>query len=436
MIVSASIWKPLTILVLLLHVLFARSPASGGCQSPDQTPAYQSGDSRPPLASKQAAQRILCAATQDESEHYQNLAAEADEQLARPAEEIDLIRLIQLDLQLSDVDESQADAVSRKILRTLAISQNANAMEHVRSVFENEPERRSMASWALSEATSKRPTDLQDWRYMVRSLPVATVDDAPGILKALQRYRNRADKPYWVRQVILIGLRLPEDQHVAALGLLKHWTAVPARTDAKQNLDLADYQAWFAKVYPEQPAAELPKDPENRRWTWANLEPELQHLHVSPELFTAGKAAYEKAACPRCHKRGDIGTAFGPDLTSLGWRRQRNEILQALLYPSHELNEEYPTVTVELKDGRTISGMMSAGTKETLVVVSLSADQPNGALHREEFARADVVEIKNQNVSSMPEGTLEPLSLDEIKALFVFLTSVDGVPRPHGDELE
>lgn len=396
--VSASIWKSLTVFA----IVFPLSSASG----------------------------------QDDTEHFRALATEADEQLAKPVEEIDLIRLIQLDLQFSDADEPQADAVSRKILRALAVSQNANATEHVRSVFENEPERRSMASWALSEATSKRPTDLQDWRYMVRSLPVATVDDAPGILKALQRYRNRADKPYWVRQVILIGLKLPEDQRAEALGLLKHWTAVPTRTDAKSHWELADYQAWFTKEYPEQPAAQLPKDAANRRWTWATLEPELRHLHVSPELFAAGKAAYEKATCQRCHKRGNIGTTFGPDLTSLGWRRQRKEILQSLLYPSHELNEEYPAVTVELKDGRAISGMMSAGTKETLVVVSLSADQPNGALHREEFPRTDVVEIKNQNVSSMPEGTLELLTLDEIKALFVFLTSVDGVPRPHGDELE
>ncbi|MFN9717201.1 MAG: hypothetical protein ACK58L_00810, partial [Planctomycetota bacterium] len=373
---------------------------------------------------------------QDDAEHYSRLATEADEQLNQPAEEMDLIRLIQLDLQLSDADERQADAVSRRILRALATSQNANAMEHVRAVFENEPERRSMAAWALSEATSRRPTDLQDWRYMVRSLPVATDDDAPGILRALQRYRNRADKPYWVRHVILIGLRLPEDQQVAALGLLKHWTGVPARADASSNWTLADYQAWFADEYPEQPVAELPKDPENRRWTWATLEPELRQLHVSPELFSSGQAAYEKAACQRCHKRGDIGTSSGPDLTSLGWRRQRNEILKALLYPSHELNEEYPAVTVELNDGRTISGMMSAGTRETLVIVSLSADHPNGALQREEFARTNVTAIRNQNVSSMPEGTLEPLTLDEIKALFVFLTSVDGVPRPHGDELE
>jgi hypothetical protein len=53
-----------------------------------------------------------------------------------------------------------------------------------------------------------------------------------------------------------------------------------------------------------------------------------------------------------------------------------------------------------------------------------------------EFDRADIVQIVNQKISNMPEGTLEPLTLDEIRALFAFLISIDGVPRPHGDELE
>ena len=55
---------------------------------------------------------------------------------------------------------------------------------------------------------------------------------------------------------------------------------------------------------------------------------------------------------------------------------------------------------------------------------------------REEFPRTEIEKIVNQKISNMPEGTLEPLTLDEIKALFAYLTSVDGVLKPHGDELE
>jgi hypothetical protein len=34
----------------------------------------------------------------------------------------------------------------------------------------------------------------------------------------------------------------------------------------------------------------------------------------------------------------------------------------------------------------------------------------------------------------MPDGTLESLSREEILSLRAYLTSVDGVPRPHSDE--
>jgi putative heme-binding domain-containing protein len=146
-------------------------------------------------------------------------------------------------------------------------------------------------------------------------------------------------------------------------------------------------------------------------------------------MVDAGEKVYEKAGCQKCHRRSQQGQAFGPDLTSLGWRRQKKEILYAILFPSHDLNEEYPSATVVLKDGRTLNGVLSSGEEGMMSVVS------NAAV-REEFPRTQIEKIVNQKISNMPEGTLEPLTLDEIKALFSYLTSVDGVPKPHGDELE
>lgn len=353
------------------------------------------------------------------------LSEEALRIIMQPPEDQDLIRLIQIDLALSEERDEQSHETCRQILKTLAVSENVTAMDHVHSVFENEPERRGLAALALSQSTSLRPTDLQDWRYMVRALPVVSGEAAVSVMKALQRFRLRANKPQWVRQVILIGLQLDPEQQAAATGLLKHWTGTPR---GKAEWTLAEYQAWFAKEHSDQPAAVLPVDVDGRKWTMETLKTEIRNLQSTPELVVAGEAVYVKAGCQKCHKRGKVGDPFGPDLTSLGWRRQRSEILQAILFPSHELHEEYPTVNVVLKDGRTITGMMSAGSAETLSVVSSKAV-------RQEFPRADVEQIINQKISNMPEGMLEPLTLDEIRALFSFLTSIEGIPRPHGDEL-
>jgi hypothetical protein len=115
------------------------------------------------------------------------------------------------------------------LLIALAKSQVTDALDHVRSVFENAPERRGSAAQALAAATTLRPADLQDWRYMVRSLPLVQGQEAIDVLNALQRFRTRANKGQWVRQVILIGLTLPADQQSAATGLLRHWTGVPLK---------------------------------------------------------------------------------------------------------------------------------------------------------------------------------------------------------------
>lgn len=372
---------------------------------------------------------ILAAAgllAQESSDADQKLHAEAQQILALPAAEQDLIRLVQIDLSLSDEKDPASLETCRTILRTLAVSENETAMEHVRAIFENDPERRGLAAWALSQSTTLRPADLQDWRYMVRSLNVVSGDDAASVMKALMRFRVRANKPQWVRQVILIGLQMTPEQQPAAINLLKHWTTMPK---GKDSWNLSDYQAWFAKEHPEHPEAVLPVDSTTRKWTLASLQTEIQNLEPTSDMVDAGEKVYEKAGCQKCHRRSQLGQAFGPDLTSLGWRRQKKEILQAILFPSHDLNEEYPSVVVVLKDGRTLNGVLSSGAEGMMSVVSNTAV-------REEFPRTEIEKIVNQKISNMPEGTLEPLTLDEIKALFAYLTSVDGVPKPHGDELE
>ncbi|MFO1003251.1 MAG: c-type cytochrome [Planctomycetaceae bacterium] len=363
---------------------------------------------------------------QESSDAHQKLHAEAQQILALPAAEQDLIRLVQIDLSLSDEKDPASLETCRTILRTLAVSENETAMEHVRAIFENDPERRGLAAWALSQSTTLRPADLQDWRYMVRSLNVVSGEDAASVMKALMRFRVRANKPQWVRQVILIGLQMTPEQQPAAINLLKHWTTMPK---GKDNWKLPDYQAWFAKEHPEHPEAVLPVDSTTRKWTLASLQTEIQNLEPTPDMVEAGEKVYEKAGCQKCHRRSQLGQAFGPDLTSLGWRRQKKEILQAILFPSHDLNEEYPSVLVVLKDGRTLNGVLSSGAEGMMSVVSNTAV-------REEFPRTEIEKIVNQKISNMPEGTLEPLTMDEIKSLFAYLTSVDGVPKPHGDELE
>ncbi len=355
------------------------------------------------------------------------LQAEVQQLAGQALDEAAIHRLIEIDGQLAASDSPANVGTQQELLIALTKSQNETALEHVRSIFENKPERRGSVARALAASTSDRPTDFQDWRYMVRSLSVVQGDEAVDVMKALQRFRTRANKAQWVRQVILAGLQLPPDQQSAAIGLLQHWTGVPRAKSQLADWSLEKYQELFAKEYPNEPEATPPTDQPNRKWTLASLEAPVHAFKANDALIQQGAAVFQKATCQKCHRRGTVGEPLGPDLTTLGWRRQRREILLATLYPSHELNEEYPTVTVELKSGKSLSGMLSKGSAETLAIVS------NKGV-REEFPRTDIAQIVNQKISNMPDGLLEPLTEEEIVSLIAYLTSVEGIPRPHTDE--
>lgn len=337
------------------------------------------------------------------------------------------IRLIMIDLELSTDFSEASQATCRTILRSLAFSGDETSLEHVVSVFENEPERRGMAAWALSQSSLQHPADLRHWQLMVRSLPVVEGQDAISVMQALKRFRLRANKAQWVRQVILKGLRLPESEQVHAVLLLQHWTAVPAKSAGLWTV--SQYQEWFQQEYPDSAPAILPVDLPNRRWSMPNLMPGIHDIHPDEAMLKEGAGIFESAGCVKCHRRGATGTANGPDLTTLGWRRQKSEILKSLLYPSHDLNEDYPAVTVALKDGTTISGLLQAAAGDRLSIFTTAAE-------KKEFAASEMDTIRRQPISAMPEGTLELLSLEQIQSLIVWLTSVDGIPKPHNMDVQ
>lgn len=371
-----------------------------------------------------------CTPVVQESQAGQAAGEERDAMLRKEAAELlaqndpaQQIRLIMIDLELSTDSVPESQKVCREILKALALSDSETAMAHVRSVFENDPERRAMAAWALSQSTAVHPSDLQDWRFMVRSLDVVTGEDAVSVMKSLQRFRPRANKNHWVRRVILIGSRLPENDQVHAASLLKHWTGLPR---GKATWTLMQYQDWFRKEYAESPDPTWPVDLAGAVWTHDKLATVVHSFHQSSELAKAGATVFEKAGCIKCHKRGSVGSPAGPDLTTLGWRKQREEVLMDLLYPSHDLHEEYPSVSVALKDGRVFSGLLQPGADSTLAVVNAKAE-------RTEFPKSEVESMTPQKVSNMPTGTLDTLSPDEIQQLFAFLTSVEGIPKPHAE---
>lgn len=333
-------------------------------------------------------------------------------------------RLVSIDSQLTDLKTESAAKLGQQILVALGTAGDPVALEHLRSVFESQSLRRHDAAFGISLAALKRPTEDQDWRYLVRSLTIVDGDQAVSVLRALRRFRRRATKPAWIREVILVGLRLPPEGRSAATDLLQFWTQYKPSPGPSGDDALTNYQTWFGQTFPTEPPAALPVDVAGAKWSYCGVAELFSELSDDESVIAAGKVVYAKAGCHKCHRLSDVkqqplNDQLGPDLTTLGWRRQPKEIVTAILFPSHHLNDEYPVTTVVLKDGRSASGLLLPDSEGGLMVVS-----SDGTTTR--FRKSDLEETVVSSVSSMPAGLLESLSRQEIIALLSLLTLRTG----------
>ena len=105
---------------------------------------------------------------------------------------------------------------------------------------------------------------------------------------------------------------------------------------------------------------------------------------------------------------------MGPDLTTVGQRFQKQEILQSILFPSHVISDQYASKTVLTLDGQTLTGIVAPAGEKSVIVL-----QANG--EKVEIPKGDVDEIMASDKSSMPEGLLNTLTLEEVADLFAFL---------------
>ena len=158
----------------------------------------------------------------------------------------------------------------------------------------------------------------------------------------------------------------------------------------------------------------LPEESALDRYSFDELEEYLDSddaLAANPEH---GRIVYAKADCIKCHRFGEIGGGVGPDLSSVGKRFQKKELLQSILYPSHFISDQYATKTVATASGRTFNGVIEEKKDGSVVVLN-----PEG---NEIFVAAeDIDEIVPNKKSTMPAGLLNELSLEDIASLFAFL---------------
>ena len=119
--------------------------------------------------------------------------------------------------------------------------------------------------------------------------------------------------------------------------------------------------------------------------------------------------------CARCHAVEGYGGAVGPPLGNIGNILSREQLLQALVEPSARLSPGYGNVSFTLKDGQTVTGMLSEETEKELILKTSDAEPLEIPLSR--------IETRRNLPSGMPAmGTL--MSKREIRDMVEFLANL------------
>jgi putative heme-binding domain-containing protein len=129
---------------------------------------------------------------------------------------------------------------------------------------------------------------------------------------------------------------------------------------------------------------------------------------------TKGAALFHQH-CATCHRFKGEGTEVGPDLgTMLG--KPIEAFVIAIIDPNAAMEARYQSYTATLRDGREVSGIISAET-----VTSLTLRNATGK--DETLLRADIKELTASGLSLMPEGLEQTLPPQAAADLIKYVTS-------------
>ncbi len=334
------------------------------------------------------------------------------DELPDTLEAAELAQLRELDRQLSMKPRVERNPIARRLLTVLAKSGEARSLGYLHEVFETAPERRHHVAHELARFALTQRRRASDWRLLVRSVPFVDGDVARDVLRALQKFNERGTKPQWQRQVILAGLRLGAPDCEEAVRLLRHWTDKHVDEGADPKAALAAWQVWFDQSHPDLPPPTLPVDFPGSRHKSTDL---LKLLSSAPALGNPERGAkvIEVALCLKCHRYGARGEALGPDLTNVRQRFQLKELVEAIVFPSQTLSDQYTTVAIRTQDGETYLGV-TANDGDQLVVLQANAEKV-----RIERRKIDSAVPRRKSV--MRDGLLEPLTREDIADLFAYL---------------
>lgn len=129
----------------------------------------------------------------------------------------------------------------------------------------------------------------------------------------------------------------------------------------------------------------------------------------------AGRQVFSRI-CVSCHKVGTEGAELGPDLTNVGERLKRAEIVESLIDPNAKVDPKFNATNISTKDGDEYSGIVASEAGDTIIFVV-------GAGQKQSIPKSQVERRTVLSISPMPEGLPQTMGPQEFVDLIEFLAS-------------
>jgi putative heme-binding domain-containing protein len=153
-------------------------------------------------------------------------------------------------------------------------------------------------------------------------------------------------------------------------------------------------------------------------WTLEELS-EASRTGMKGRDFDNGRKMFAAAACYACHRFGNAGGMTGPDLTGSGGRYSPHDLLDQIINPSKEINEQFAPIIVTKNDGSVLSGVV-VNLNGDSVTVNTDLSNPD---QRVNIDRKQVKSIELSTVSPMPPMLLSMLTKEEVLDLLAYTLS-------------
>ncbi len=171
-----------------------------------------------------------------------------------------------------------------------------------------------------------------------------------------------------------------------------------------------------------------PKGP-GKRW---DMEEALEVVEndSTKRDFENGKNMFAAALCSSCHMIGGTGSNVGPDLTQLGTRFTKEDMLEAIIEPNNAISDQYASKVFDLKNGNSVVARLQREDENNYYVIQ----NPFSPDEIREIPKSEVRRVSLSKVSMMLPGMINRLNGEELKDLIAYLIAGGNENNPVYDK--